>query len=150
MREAALDAIATHVPGVPAFEPLVLAQIEKDRAVDVRRAAMRALKGYASDASLEALVAGLDDERTLRAAAEALGRSEHPKIIERLLDRLGVAVQAGKAKVKKGKTKKFALKVKPAALKKVKAKKKLLFKETVKAGKSKVTVYKSLKLVRKK
>jgi hypothetical protein len=54
-----------------------------------------------------------------------------------------------KAKVKKGKTKKFALSVKAPARKTVKTKSKLLFKETVKAGKAKVTVYKTLKLVRK-
>lgn len=47
------------------------------------------------------------------------------------------------------KTKTFTLKVKPAALKKVKASKKLLFKESAKVGKSKATVYKTLKLVRK-
>jgi hypothetical protein len=71
-------------------------------------------------------------------------------MLQGMLNRHKPATTAPKAKVKKGKTKKFALKVKPAALKKVKAKKKLLFKETVKAGKSKVTVYKSLKLVRRK
>jgi hypothetical protein len=70
-------------------------------------------------------------------------------MLQGMLNRHKPATTARKAKVKKGKTKKFALNVKPAALKKVKAKKKLLFKETVKAGKSKVTVYKSLKLVRR-
>lgn len=60
------------------------------------------------------------------------------------------ATTSRRARVKLGKKKQFALQVKPAARKKVKAKKKLLFKETVRAGKSKVTVYKSLKLVRKK
>jgi hypothetical protein len=71
-------------------------------------------------------------------------------MLQGMLNRHKPATTVRKAKVKKGKTKKFALKVKPAALKKVKAKKKLLFKETVKAGKSKATVYKSLKLVHKK
>jgi hypothetical protein len=66
-----------------------------------------------------------------------------------MLSKKKPATAARKAKVKKGKTKSFALKVKPAALKKVKAQKKLLFKETAKVGKSKVTVYKTLKLVRK-
>jgi hypothetical protein len=70
-------------------------------------------------------------------------------MLQGMLNRHKPATTVRKAKVKKGKTKKFALKVKPAALKKVKARKKLLFKETVKAGKSKATVYKSLKLVRK-
>jgi hypothetical protein len=70
--------------------------------------------------------------------------------LQGMLNRHKPATTVRKAKVKKGRTKKFVLKVKPAARKKVKAKKKLLFKETVKAGKSKATVYKSLKLVRKK
>ncbi|HEY2479273.1 MAG TPA: hypothetical protein VGI17_11145 [Solirubrobacterales bacterium] len=69
--------------------------------------------------------------------------------IQGLLNRHKPATAGRKAKVKKGKTKNFVLKVKPAARKKVKAKKKLLFKETVKAGKAKATVYKSLKLIRK-
>jgi hypothetical protein len=69
-------------------------------------------------------------------------------MLQGMLNRHKPATTVRKAKVKKGKTKKFTLKVKPAALKKVKARKKLLFKETVKAGKSKATVYKSLKLVR--
>jgi hypothetical protein len=59
------------------------------------------------------------------------------------------ATKVRKAKVKKAKTKRFVLKVKPAALKKVKTKKKLLFKEKAKVGKSRATVYKRLKLVRK-
>lgn len=71
-------------------------------------------------------------------------------MLQGMLNRHKPATTVRKAKVKKGKTKKFALQVKPAARKKVKARKKLLFKETVKAGKSKATVYRSLKLVRKK
>ncbi|HEX3361819.1 MAG TPA: hypothetical protein VHS74_12570 [Solirubrobacterales bacterium] len=70
--------------------------------------------------------------------------------LQGMLNRHKPATTVRKAKVKKGKTKKFALTVKPAARKKVKEKKKLLFEETVKAGKSKATVYKSLKLIRKK
>jgi hypothetical protein len=66
-----------------------------------------------------------------------------------MLNRHKPATAARKAKVKKGKTKKFALTVKPAARKKVKTKNKLLFKETAKVGKTKATVYKTLKLVRK-
>jgi hypothetical protein len=69
--------------------------------------------------------------------------------LQGMLNRHKAATAGRKAKVKKGKTKNFALTVKPAARKKVKAKKKLLFKETVKAGKAKATVYKTLKLVRK-
>lgn len=59
------------------------------------------------------------------------------------------ATTTRKAKVKVGKTKNFALTVKPAARNKVKTKNKLLFKETVKAGKSTATVFKAIKLVRK-
>jgi hypothetical protein len=59
------------------------------------------------------------------------------------------ATTARRARVKQGKRKQFALKVKPAALAKVKVQKKLLFKETVRAGKARATVWKSIKLVRK-
>ena len=69
--------------------------------------------------------------------------------IRGMLNRHKAATAPRKAKVKKGKSKKFALTVKPATRAKVKTKKKLLFKETVKAGKAKATVYKTLKLVRK-
>jgi hypothetical protein len=68
--------------------------------------------------------------------------------LQGMLNRHKPATAGRKAKVKKGKTKNFALTVKPAARKKVKAKKKLLFKETVKAGKAHATIYKTLKLVR--
>jgi hypothetical protein len=54
-----------------------------------------------------------------------------------------------RVKVRKGKAKKVVLKVKPKALKKVAARKKLLFKETVRAGKAHATVYKRLKLIRR-
>jgi hypothetical protein len=66
-----------------------------------------------------------------------------------MLSKKKPATAQRKAKVKKGKKKRFVLKVKPKALKKVKTKKKLLFREKAKVGKSKVTVYKRLKLVRK-
>jgi hypothetical protein len=69
--------------------------------------------------------------------------------LQGMLNRHKAATTHRRAKVKKGKTKKFALKVKPAARKKVKAKKKLLFKETARVGKARATVYKQLKLVRK-
>jgi hypothetical protein len=59
------------------------------------------------------------------------------------------ATSSRKAKVAKGKTRKFVLRVKPKALKKVSQSKRLLFKETVRAGKAKATVYKRLKLVKK-
>jgi hypothetical protein len=69
--------------------------------------------------------------------------------LQGLLSRSKAATTGRKAKVKKGKAKNFALSVKPAARSAVKTKSKLLFKETVKAGKAKATVYKSIKLVRK-
>jgi hypothetical protein len=59
------------------------------------------------------------------------------------------ATSSRKGKVAKGKTKKFVLRVKPKGLKKVKASKRLLFKEIVRAGSAKATVYKRLKLVRR-
>jgi hypothetical protein len=69
--------------------------------------------------------------------------------LQGMLNRHKPATTTRKAKVKKAKTKKFALTVKPAARSKVKTKSKLLFKETVKAGKAKATMWKALKLVRK-
>jgi hypothetical protein len=59
------------------------------------------------------------------------------------------ATSSRSAKVGKGKTKKFVLQVKPKAMTKVAGKKRLLFKETVKAGGAKATVYKHLKLIRR-
>jgi hypothetical protein len=58
------------------------------------------------------------------------------------------ATSARTAKIAKGKAKRLVLKVKPKMKTKVAARKKLLFKETVKAGKAKATVYKRLKLIR--
>jgi hypothetical protein len=69
--------------------------------------------------------------------------------LQGLLNRHKAATAGRRARVKKGKTKSFALVVKPAALKTVRKRSKLLFKETVRAGKAKATVYKTLKVVRK-
>jgi hypothetical protein len=69
--------------------------------------------------------------------------------VQGMLAKKKPATATRKGKVKKGKKKNFALTVKPAARTKVKSKSKLLFKETVKVGKTKATVYKTLKLVRK-
>jgi hypothetical protein len=69
--------------------------------------------------------------------------------LQGMLTRTKAATAGRKAKVKVGKTKNFALTVKPAARATVKTKSSLLFKESVKAGKAKATVYKSIKLVRK-
>lgn len=59
------------------------------------------------------------------------------------------ATNSRSAKIKQGKTKKLALKIKPPVKAQVKAKKRLLFKMTVKAGSAKATIYKSLKLIKK-
>jgi hypothetical protein len=67
-----------------------------------------------------------------------------------MVNRHKAATGQSKAHVKKAKTRKFTLKVKPAARKALKTKSKLLFKEGAKAGKSKVTVWKTLKLIHKK
>jgi hypothetical protein len=75
--------------------------------------------------------------RTCRIALQGLLKKHKPATAPR------------KANVRKGKTKRVVLKVKPKALAKVKAKRKLLFKETVRAGKAHATVYKQLKLVRR-
>ncbi len=69
--------------------------------------------------------------------------------LQGLLSKKKPATGTRSAKVAKSKTKKFLLRVKPAAKSKLTSKKKLLFKETVKAGTAKATVYKALKLVRK-
>jgi hypothetical protein len=66
-----------------------------------------------------------------------------------MLSKKKPATSSRKAKVAKGKTKKFVLQVKPKGLKKVSQSKRLLFKETVRAGKAKATVYKRLKLVKR-
>ncbi|MDX6653312.1 MAG: hypothetical protein QOH18_4 [Solirubrobacterales bacterium] len=86
---------------------------------------------------------------TVKAKCPAKLKATCTLAITGMLSKKKPATTARKAKVKKGKTKSFALKVKPAALAKVKTKKKLLFMEQAKVGKSKVTVYKTLKLVRR-
>lgn len=53
------------------------------------------------------------------------------------------------AKIAKGKTKQLVLKVKPKLRDKVAKKKRLLFKQTVKAGPAKATVYTRLKLIKR-
>ena len=86
---------------------------------------------------------------TVKAKCPAKLKATCTLAITGMLSKKKPATAARKAKVKKGKTKSFVLKVKPAALAKVKTKSKLLFKEQAKVGKSKATVYKTLKLVRK-
>jgi hypothetical protein len=67
--------------------------------------------------------------------------------LQGLLKKHKPATAVRRAKIRKGKTKRVVLKVKPKALAKVKASKKLLFKETVRAGKAHATIYKRLKLI---
>jgi hypothetical protein len=66
-----------------------------------------------------------------------------------MLSKKNPATSSRKASVAKGKTKKLVVRVKPKGLKKVSQSKRLLFKETVRAGKAKATVYKRLKLVKR-
>jgi hypothetical protein len=69
--------------------------------------------------------------------------------LQGMLSKKKAATTKRSGKIAKGKTRRFVLKVKPKARKKVQKAKKLLFKERVKAGKAKATVYKRLKLVKK-
>jgi hypothetical protein len=69
--------------------------------------------------------------------------------LQGMLSRKKAATAARRARVKLGKVKNFTMVVKPAARKAVKAKSKILIKETVRVGRAKATVYKTLKLVRK-
>lgn len=59
------------------------------------------------------------------------------------------ATKVRRAAIRKGKTKRLVLKVRPKALPKVKARKKLLFKQTVRAGKARAVVFKRLPLVKR-
>jgi hypothetical protein len=59
------------------------------------------------------------------------------------------ATTTRKVTVRKGKVKRVVLKVKPKAKAKVAKSKRLLFKERVRAGRAKATVYKRLKLIRR-
>lgn len=111
MREAALEALETHLNGVPSFEPLVLGLLESERSGAVRRAAIGALSGYSSDASLTLLLRELDkhiesskatDGRLRETVAGALRGSKHPDVVPQLLSRLADAVAAAAVKVKKG------------------------------------------------
>jgi hypothetical protein len=114
--------------------------------------------GNVSSARLESLIrsssligpAVLKGNRlTVKAACPKKVGTTCTLTIQGQLTRKKAATTARRARVKQGKQKQFALKVKPAALAQVKARKKLLFKETVRAGKARTTVWKSLKLVRK-
>ncbi len=100
MREAALDAICDYARGMSEFEPVVLDLFARERAGGVKKAAVRALAGYSSDAALDALIGALAMESTRGAAAEALGASKHPKAVDRLLAALDQALAGPKGKKK--------------------------------------------------
>jgi hypothetical protein len=69
--------------------------------------------------------------------------------IQGLLKKHKPATTQRTSKVAKGKAKQLVLKVKPKAKAKLAKSKRLLFKETVKAGQAKATIYKRLKLIRR-
>ena len=69
--------------------------------------------------------------------------------IQGLLTKRKPATTKRTGKVAKGKAKTLVLKVKPKARAKLVQRKRLLFKQTVKAGSAKATVYKRLKLIRR-
>jgi hypothetical protein len=69
--------------------------------------------------------------------------------LQGMVSRKKAATAGRRAKVKKAKTKNLALTVKPAARATVRTKNQLMFKESINVGESKVTVYKTLKLIRK-
>jgi hypothetical protein len=113
--------------------------------------------GALNDGQLQALIGGngsllgpavlKGDKLAVRVRCPAeVGRTCRVTL-QGLLAKRRPATAPRKANVRKGKTKRVVLKVKPKALKMVQARKKLLFKETVRAGKAKATVYKRLKLV---
>jgi hypothetical protein len=67
--------------------------------------------------------------------------------LQGMVNRHQAATAGRKAKVKAGKSKNFALSVKPASRAVMKTKSKLLFKVTIKAGTAAATVYKTLPLI---
>lgn len=69
--------------------------------------------------------------------------------LQGLLKKRKPATATRRASVRKGKAKRVFLRVKPKGRPQLAARKQLLFKETVRAGKAKATVYKRLKLVRR-
>lgn len=77
-----------------------------------------------------------------------LGRSCRVTL-QGLLKKGRAATTRRTVRIAKGKSKRIVLKVKPKAKGKVAPRKRLLFKQTVKAGPAKATVYKRLKLIRR-
>lgn len=69
--------------------------------------------------------------------------------LQGLLRKRRAATTKRVVRIAKGKSRKIALKVRPKAKAKVAPRKRLLFKQTVKAGPARATVYKRLKLIRR-
>lgn len=69
--------------------------------------------------------------------------------VQGLLNKGKPATTKRTAKVAKGKSRQLVLKVKPAVKRKLASRKRLLFKENVRAGSAKATVYKRLALIRR-
>jgi hypothetical protein len=69
--------------------------------------------------------------------------------LQGLLTKRKTATGKRSAKVAKGRSKLIALKVKPQARQKLAKSSRLLFRETVRAGDAKATIYKRLKLIRR-
>lgn len=83
-----------------------------------------------------------------RACPAKVGRACRVSL-QGLLKKSKPATTRRTSKVAKGKSRTLVLKVKPKAKAKLATRNRLLFKQTVKAGKAKATVYKRLKLVRR-
>lgn len=98
MRAAAFEALAEHLPGRAEFESLALETVKTDKSADVRRSAIRALRGYGSESSLEALLGALDSSTTRSHASWALEANTHAQTVARLLERLDLALEAAKKK----------------------------------------------------
>ena len=113
--------------------------------------------GGASDQQLRSLIGGSligpavlkGNKVTVKAKCPAKVGVACRITLRGMLSRKKPATSSRKAKVAKGKTKKFVLRVKPKGLKKVSRSKRLLFKETVRAGTAKATLYKRLKLIKR-
>lgn len=101
VRQSAFELLAGEFPGHADLEPCVLDAAAKERSEDVRRAAIRALGRYASDAAFSQLVAALDVDGVAAQAIEGLSRTRHPDAVPRLLRELDASMQ----KPAKGKTK---------------------------------------------
>jgi hypothetical protein len=86
---------------------------------------------------------------TVRAKCPAKVKATCTLRIQGLLNRHRTATTGRRARVRKGKTKRFVLKVRPAVRKRVKKRGRLLFKEVARVGKSRATVYRSLRLARR-